>query len=175
LAAGIETQETICARYNLTRQEFTQITAAPSFQAALVEAIRDFQSISNTPNRVRMKAQLITELLLPAMHNLADNIGTPAAARVSAFSAVRSLTGMEKPEQTAPQQKFSLTINLGPTAKPVTIEASRMPDQDDDALSVPITQAHQSSDVFQGEATLDMDVIDDDAPPPVPNRSWASP
>lgn len=187
VAANIEPVETILERYDISASEYAELQALPSFQAAVLEAQREFSAIANTPSRVRLKAQLITELLLPAMHEIASSNATPSAARVSAFSAVRSLTGLEKPETPVAQQKFSLTINLGDKG-PLTLEgtaqavpAGRAQDADDpssDASSVTgkVTQRRVSTDAgdaYAGEALLDAEPYPDDDDPPPTKRSVA--
>jgi hypothetical protein len=140
IAMQLEPLATILIRHGITKTQWLMLQRTPAFIQALTEQMRAFQSIGNIPDRIRIKAQLLTEEMLQHMHDIAVHPNQPATARVSAFSAVRNLTGLEKPEQALPQRQFNLTINLPDgskkTATAVTLEAVRIRDETDQDGSV---------------------------------------
>jgi hypothetical protein len=50
---------------------------------------------------------------LPEIWDIVGDRAIGAAARVAAFTSIKSLTGLEKPETEPVAAKFSLTINVG--------------------------------------------------------------
>jgi hypothetical protein len=122
LAAGLEETKEICEKYSVTAAELTIWLGHPAFRDMLREAKRKFASLGNTADRVKTKAQLLVEINLPVMHDLVNDSRAMPAARVSAFTAIRSLTGLEKPEPQPVGAVFKLEIKVEPNASPILIE-----------------------------------------------------
>lgn len=134
LAAGLRAGRDILQSYGVTVGEFRQLVKLPEFAEMVKAAKREFASLPNTADRVRLKAQVMTELGLEEMWEIIRHPAVPAAARVSAYNSVKSLTGLDKPDDPQPLQKFSLKIVLpGPssdTPGTITLEGSaHAPDQ----------------------------------------------
>jgi hypothetical protein len=125
VAARLQPLGEIIKKYGLSKSEFQELMKQPVFRDAVVEARSAFKSTANTPERIRIKAQLLTEAGLEEMYLILQNPNQPAAARVSAFGAIKTLTGLEKPDAPMHRQKFSLTINVasGTGMQATTIEA----------------------------------------------------
>lgn len=172
LVAQLEPLAVILKRYGISKSSFAALRATEAFQSALKEQQRTFSSLANTPDRVRMKAQVMTEALLDDMFTVAAHPLSPPSARVSAFSQIKNLTGLEKPEAPVPQQKFSLTINLSGN-KTVHVESSS-------AGQGPIIDAKPvpANPYNADEGTLDEEDFDDYEPeqsslPSPPDRPWS--
>jgi hypothetical protein len=130
LAAGLTERREILARYAISIPVFRRLIAHPVFQDMLRKAKTEFTALASTPDRVRLKAQLLTELGLTEMWGIVRSVRSPEAARVSAYNAIKALTGMDKPEEATPLQRFSLKINIHPSAgspAPVIIDAEASP------------------------------------------------
>jgi len=112
IAANLEPLADILQRHRISKSQFANLSKDPIFLKAVVEQRRHFNSYTATSERVRIKSQIITEMLLDQMYDIAKFPNNPAAARVAAFAQIKSLTGMERPEQAEPPQRFALTINL---------------------------------------------------------------
>jgi hypothetical protein len=145
LAAGLRAGRDILQSYGVTVPEFRQLMKLPEFGEMIKTAKREFASLPNTADRVRLKAQIMTELGLEEMWEIIRHPAVPAAARVSAYNSVKSLTGLDKPEEAQPMQKFSLKIVLPGTSQDqpgtITLEgttnASERGDPDPDLPAVP--------------------------------------
>lgn len=125
LACGLRPGRLVLQKYGIGVPEFKKLLALPAFVGMLRQAKRDFASLANTPDRVRIKSQIMTELGLEQMWGIMRDGRRPSAARVSAFNAIKGLTGMDKPEEATPMQRFSLKIVLPPAqGGPVTIEGT---------------------------------------------------
>jgi len=130
LAAKLRPGREVLARYGVPVADFRRLMATPAFQDMLRRAKQEFGSLASTPDRVRLKAQLLTEMGLDEMWRLLGSRGTPAAAKVSAYNSIKALTGMDRPEDAKPMQRFSLKIVLPPssagTPQELTLEASSL-------------------------------------------------
>jgi hypothetical protein len=134
LAARIEPLPDILRKYGVPAEEFKTLLRTPAFRAAIAAATSDFQSLANTPARIKLKSQLMVEMGLQEMWNLIADPRALPGARVSAFAAVRSLTGLEKPDApAAAPNKFSLTINLPNPTDPAATPAQMTIEYDGEA------------------------------------------
>jgi hypothetical protein len=115
LASGLTPGREVLARYGVPVADFRRLMAVPAFVEMVRKAKQDFSAVASTPDRVRLKAQLLTEMGLDEMWGIVQHAGEPAAARVSAYNSIKNLTGMDRPEEARPMQKFSLKIVLPPT------------------------------------------------------------
>jgi len=129
IAAQLEPLTTILKRHGISKSQWLALRKHPSFEKALDEQVKAFSSLGNMPARIKLKAQLLTEMLLDQMYDIAHHPAYAPSARVSAFSMITKLTGLERPEDAAPPRKVSLTINLADgrskSAETVTVEAIR--------------------------------------------------
>jgi hypothetical protein len=118
--------------------------ADSTFRAALREQHRTFASIANLPERIRLKSQLLTEMLLDEMYNIVMTPSNAPSAKVQAFSQIKTLTGLERPESPLPQQKFSLTINVTPAQPALTLVGD-----------TPVIDARPDQPGYNGQAVVD--------------------
>ncbi len=157
IAARVDPLGVVLNRHGLTQRDWAKLREMPAFQNALAAQHKAFEAIADLPSRIKMKAQLLTEALLDEMFELATNIGQPASARVSAFAQIKNLTGLEKPEDAAPQRAFNLTINLGngkvKTAQAVTLEAIK--ERDSIAGDVRYVLSDGGGEIEDGEVATD--------------------
>lgn len=127
IASRSEPLAAVLNRHGITQTQWAKLKDMPAFKAALARQAKTFGAIDDLPTRIKLKAQLLTEMLLDEMFDIARHVAYPASARVSAFAQIKNLTGLEKPEDAAPQRAVNLTINLAngrtKTAQAVTIEA----------------------------------------------------
>jgi hypothetical protein len=193
IAADLEPLADILNRHGITKTQWLRLRHTPVFVAALKEQVKAFQSLSNISARVKLKAQLITERLLDHMYDIASHPSVPPSARVSAFASVKSLTGMEKPDEATPFRRFSLTINLANgqhrTENAVTLNAIAERDAadedpssnsllDDQTAIVDIEEdpfEDQSENVFPAVSEPDdLFTTPTSAPASVGDRTWNS-
>lgn len=127
LAANLEPPLNILQRYGVSNTRFQQLKSSPMFRKMIEEASAKFHSLANTADRVQIKAQLLMELDLPIMHDIVNDDNLQASARVSAFGAIRALSGLEKPKEATPGAHFELRIILPGNPEPITIEGDYDP------------------------------------------------
>lgn len=129
LARRLDTLEEILKRFNLTEEQLGKLLDNPSFQDMMREANIQWSAAPSTPERIRIKAQLATEELIPEIYAVAANGQNPLGPRLDAAKLLYEITGNRQAQAAAAaagapsgvQDKFTLILNIGPT--PVTIEA----------------------------------------------------
>lgn len=130
LAAELEAPSEVFRRFNLSDAQAQQLLTNPTFRNLVVEAKREWAQLTNTEKRVRMKALMSVELLLPDMHGMALSAAVNPSARTDIFRALTRLAGLETKEASVPNmERFAITINLGPDNKTVTIDAQPAKDE----------------------------------------------
>jgi hypothetical protein len=140
LATGLTPGREVLTKYGVSIKDFRRLMSMPVFVDMLKKAKAEFSAVSSTPDRVRLKAQLLTEMGLEEMWGIVQHPGEPAAARVSAYNSIKNLTGMDRPEEAQPLQRFSLKIvlpssNGGDGEKAVIINAN---DPESRELAAPV-------------------------------------
>ena len=114
LAMGIYEVEDILGRYGVSWDEFERINAMPRFQRLLETTTVEWGSTLNTRERIKVKALAGVEDGLHGLFLSAKDTRETLASRVEAYKLARVLAGIgEKDPNEIPQEKFTLTINIG--------------------------------------------------------------
>ena len=116
LAMGIYEVEDILARYGISWEEFERIQGMTRFQRLLETTTVEWGSTLNTRERIKVKALAGVEDGLHGLFLSAKDTRETLASRVEAYKLARVLAGIgEKDPNEIPQEKFTLTINVGDT------------------------------------------------------------
>lgn len=114
LAIQIRPVPEILERYSLDAAELAALMKNPAFQALFAEAKARWTSDLSAPDRVRLKAAIISEDVLPVVHKMILQHETPAGARVDAFKTINRLAQLDTPEKGGGGDgRFVININLG--------------------------------------------------------------
>ena len=117
LAMGIYEVEDILARYGISWEEFERIQGMTRFQRLLETTTVEWGSTLNTRERIKVKALAGVEDGLHGLFLSAKDTRETLASRVEAYKLARVLAGIgEKDPNEIPQEKFTLTINVGDTS-----------------------------------------------------------
>ncbi|QGM46108.1 hypothetical protein [Methylocystis heyeri] len=125
LSTGVGEISDVLKSLEISDEEYVLITKHRRFATLMAQFKTEWESVDNTPKRIRMKAALALETCIAEMVTQVHNRETPLAARAALVTAMGKIAGLEKqPEQQNTGGGFKVTINLGDTTKPpVTIEA----------------------------------------------------
>lgn len=125
IAKNLETRATICERYGVTSEQLDALCRHPLMLALIREAEANFNGAENIGERIKIKAQMALEELIPEIMKLASN--GAGATRIDAAKLLHDLTGLKKQEavQGATPERFTLVLNIGD--KPLTIDANPLP------------------------------------------------
>ena len=100
---------------DLTLVEFKEIERQPRFQMYLREAISSWSSTANTQERVRAKAALAVETVLPDLVARITDTREPLSAKTELFKALLKAGAIGEKEKSdgVAGEKVSIVINLG--------------------------------------------------------------
>jgi hypothetical protein len=153
LAAGIYDHATIFTNHGMSPEAGAELLLQPWFASMVEQARRDWESIDNVRDRIRIKAQITLEEALPTLYTLITDKSNPAAARVAAFKEVKEVAGMSAKENEMPPGFIPVQIFLGEGQPPITIGPSYTPrNQDPEELEDEVDEAVEV--VGEGVETL---------------------
>lgn len=145
VAMHIAPIELICQEAGITVDYYEKDVKTNEFYSKVLEGyIVEWNSVKNTPERVKWKAQALTELALPTLGARMLNANETLPAVTETAKLISRLGGVDS-EKNAPGagEKFTITINLGPD-KTVTYEKTA----DDKTI-----EGHAVRQLSQGEGT----------------------
>ena len=125
LAVGILPLPDILKRFDMTSAELKVLMKDANFKQMVSQFKREWNEASNSKERVRIKAVIMVEENLLELHSIFNDIELNPSARLDAFKQMVSLADVA-PKTNAPDSgpKFNLTLNLGSSREPVTIDAT---------------------------------------------------
>lgn len=139
IAQDIRPLDDVLASYKLSSNQWETIQRLPTFQRYLTAELADWNSASNTQERVKLKAATVIEEALPRIDAEIHGAGA-LNHKIEALKVLKDLAGMGKDASIATSgEKFSITINLGEDRKleftkslpPVVIEGEKASVRDD--------------------------------------------
>ncbi len=100
-------------------RDFKRMERMPRFQQYLQDEIKNWNSATNTSERVKIKAAAMIEEWLPEAFAQMHNESAPLLHRTDLSKLVARLGGMDKGDMAvgAGGERFSVTINLGSDQK----------------------------------------------------------
>lgn len=114
IAMDIQPVETILATLEISDDEWQNIQQNLTFRGYLRTAIEEWQSASNTQERVRLKSLAFVEEALPEFYARAHDPTENLQHKIRVLEVVAKFAGVGGNVDTALSgEKFSVTINLG--------------------------------------------------------------
>ena len=115
IAMGVRDIEDILATLKISDERYDQIAAMPRFQGYLKSALEDWESASNTGERVKIKSLAFIEEALPEFYARVHDPKESLAAKTEALKAVARFAGLGGPVTSSGNDagRMTVTINLG--------------------------------------------------------------
>ena len=115
LASGLLPPQEVFDRYGINEDEARTMLKAPEFRAMVKQAKQDWEAADNAEKRIRVKARMALEELLPSQFRLAMDEGNTPAGRNEAVKIIKNLAGMDRTEGEGggTGERFVVNINLG--------------------------------------------------------------
>lgn len=114
IAMDIHPVEAILATLEISDDEWQEIQQNPTFRGYLRTAIEEWQSATNTQERVRLKSLAFVEEALPEFYARAHDPSENLQHKIRVLEVVAKFAGVGGNVDTALSgEKFSVTINLG--------------------------------------------------------------
>jgi hypothetical protein len=126
LVAQIAPLSDILRRHTMTFEQLKEKLRNPLFRSMVHETKKIWRSELNTKERIRIKAQLAVEESMLEILAIVSDRNTPASSRIDAFEKLAKIGDLtEKDKNQTTGERVNITINLGDTAKPVTITGEK--------------------------------------------------
>lgn len=110
--------------YNLTRADLVRKLKDPMFRDMVKQAKTIWSSDLSIKERIRLKSQVLVEDSLLAIFSIIHNNDNAIPAKLDAFKQLARVAEVDSPEKSRSGEgsRFTVSINLGDTIKPVIIE-----------------------------------------------------
>lgn len=136
IAMDVRPIEQILEIMEISEERFDEIRSIPRFQSYLKAALEDWNSATNTAERVKIKSMAFVEEILPEFYARAHDPRESLLHKVEVLKTVSRFAGLGGPVQTAGSgEKMTVTINLGSGSDSVRIERDITPQIAQDELN----------------------------------------
>lgn len=124
IAKNIEDIPDILKKHGLSDDDYGTLEQSSVFKKMLLSAIQEWESATNTTERIKLKSALLVERALPDMFPVLTDAGETLSGRVELLKTLAKLGGLGNAP--LPQQGdgsvFRLEINLGAAEKSIVLE-----------------------------------------------------
>lgn len=126
IAMDLQEVDKILAAHGLSREEFEKLQGDPTFTKLFQAAVTEWNAASSTPERIRLKAQVMVEESLPSLHTATVDDKIPLAQRVEALKFTSKLAALVDEKggvlggRGPVSGGFSISINIGSDTVKIT-------------------------------------------------------
>ena len=113
IAQDIFPLEQVIRLHNLSDEEWLRISAHPKFVSILNDMQREWNSASNTAERIKVKSQAGLETQLEILIADCGDPSIPLSQRTEAYRMLARLGDLDGQGKAAIGEKFSITLNIG--------------------------------------------------------------
>lgn len=115
IAMDIRPLEEVLATHGLSQDDWDALNHSPIFQSLLSSAVEEWQSATNTPERVKLKSLAFVEEALPEFYARAHDPKEPLAAKTEVLKTIAKFAGvgMSNFDGSVSGERMTVTINLG--------------------------------------------------------------
>jgi hypothetical protein len=114
IAMDIQSIEDILKHHQVTGSQWEEIQQNPRFNSYLRGAVEEWQSATNTAERVKLKSMAFVEEALPEFFARAHDPKEPLAAKTEVLKTIAKFAGVGgSVEGALSGEKMIVTINLG--------------------------------------------------------------
>lgn len=118
LGSNMRELDDILQIYDVSHAQFNLLKGSVRFNKLLQNAVEEWNKVSNTPERVKLKALSFVEEALPEYYKRAHDEKEPLSAKVELLKTVAKLGGIGGDVNAAlAGEKMTITINLGADAQ----------------------------------------------------------
>lgn len=126
IAVQIRSVPEVLNTYNISRQDLVLKLRDPMFRDMVKQAKSIWSSDLSIKERIRLKSQVLVEDSLLAIFSIVHNHDNAIPAKLDAFKQLARVAEVDTPDRGKGDtgSRFTVSINLGDTVKPVVIEGS---------------------------------------------------
>lgn len=114
----------ILKQYNISRKDLVRKLKDPMFRDMVKQAKSLWHSDLSVKERIRLKSQVLVEDSILEIFSIIHNKDNAIPARLDAFKQLARVAEVDAPDRSNADtgSRFTVSINLGETYKPVVIE-----------------------------------------------------
>jgi hypothetical protein len=115
IAMDVHPIEEILTTHGIDQPYWEALNSSPIFQSVLKSAVEEWQSATNTSERVKLKSMVFVEEALPEFYARAHDPKEPLAAKTEVLTTIARLAGMgvNGVDNATAGERMTVTINLG--------------------------------------------------------------
>lgn len=115
IATDLRPLEEVLSTFKIDPKEWENLEKHPRFQAVLRSSIEEWNSATNTSERVKLKSLAFVEEALPEFYARAHDPTEPLSAKIEVLKSVARFAGVggTGTDSVASGERLSVTINLG--------------------------------------------------------------
>lgn len=113
IAMDMRPLDEILALYEVDNHRWQEIQTSQIFKGYLRGALEEWNSATNTQERVRMKALFMVEESLPEFYARLHDADEALQHKTEVFKTITKLAGLEKSADAGTGERLTVTINLG--------------------------------------------------------------
>lgn len=114
IAMDIQSVEDILKNHEINEDQWEEIQQNPRFKGYLRGAVEEWQSATNTAERVKLKSMAFVEEALPEFFARAHDPKEPLAAKTEVLKTIAKFAGVGgNVDGAVSGEKLTVTINLG--------------------------------------------------------------
>jgi hypothetical protein len=126
IAQDIFPLEQVIRLHNLSDEEWLRISIHPKFVAILNDMQREWNSASNTAERIKVKSQAGLESQLEILIADCGDPSIPLSQRTEAYRMLARLGDLDGQGKVQVGEKFSITLNIGTVVKAVDVKEPKV-------------------------------------------------
>ena len=114
IAMDVHSLDEILSTHGIDTQHWEALNSSPIFQSVLKSAVEEWQSATNTAERVKIKSLVFVEEALPEFYARAHDPKEPLAAKTEILKTIAKFAGVGGSiDGAVTGEKMTVTINLG--------------------------------------------------------------
>lgn len=127
VAVQIRPISEVLTAYSISRSDLVRKLKDPMFRDMVKQAKSIWSSDLSIKERIRLKAQVCVEDSLLEVFGIVHNVDMAVPAKLDAFKQLARVAEVDSPERGkgGDGSRFTVSINLGDTIKPVIIEGTQ--------------------------------------------------
>lgn len=126
IAQDIFPLEQVIRLHNLSDDEWLKISVHPKFVSILNDMTKEWNSASNTAERIKVKSQAGLESQLEILIADCGDPSIPLSQRTEAYRMLARLGDLDGQGKVQVGEKFSITLNIGTVVKAVDVKEPKV-------------------------------------------------
>lgn len=149
LASDVWPENQVFSNHGIDPVYGAALLQQPWFRKMVDEAKREWSSITNAKQRIRLKTQVAVEQSIGDLYTIVTDVNTPAAARVAAFKELKDIAGVASQESVGPANNApTVNIFLNGDGEPAFSVSTTKPKVVEEAPVIDVTPSNLDDEII---------------------------